>query len=275
MILLLALMIQADEFRGQSIDAESALDWEASLLPEGFLYPSYLADPRAPVSGVRLQFPMRKNDDPKVETVIANHTALVRFGAGNEAFEVQVEAAAFSRFDISESLDMDGVDYRFGFPLVYRVGSVAVKLHPWHLTSHLGDEIAEREGRKRIAYARNEIAYGISWDMADEWRVYVEGGWGAAVGAPNRPWRWQGGVEFVDDLLGPAAPSVYVAMNVTSFQVTDWEPQFTLQAGLWLGDVPSRGGMRIGAEYFRGHSALTQFFVEHDHYWSFGVWVHF
>ena len=171
MILLLALLIQFGELEEQSIHADPGVDWETTWLPEGFLYSSYLADPRAPVSGVRLQLPIRKKDDPKIENVLANHMVLVRYAAGDEAFELQVEAAAFSRFDISKSLDMDAVDYRFGFPLVYRKGRVAVKLHPWHVTSHLGDEFAEREGRKRIADARNEIAFGIAWDVADERRV--------------------------------------------------------------------------------------------------------
>ena len=33
--------------------------------------------------------------------------------------------------------------------------------------------------------------------------------------------------------------------------------------------------VRVGLEYYNGHSALTQFFQDRDHYLGFGFWLHF
>lgn len=247
---------------------------ETEWLPSDLLYPHPLADPRGPFTGSRVQFPLRDDRHRAIENAFGDYQSLFRISGADEAFEVAGEGAAFGRFDLEENLDMDGVDFRVGFPFVYRRGDWAVKLHPWHITSHLGDEIIEREGLLRIPYARNELALGVSWFPAT-WRVYAEGGWGFSVGDPNDPWRWMAGAEVVDRLLGPDLPDVYLAANATSWKETDWEVQWAAQAGIWLRSDATPSGVRLGLEYFRGPSALTQFFRERDHYVSAGAWIHF
>ena len=75
----------------------------------------------------------------------------------------------------------------------------------------------------------------------------------------------------------PATPTphFFAAVNLTSFQEIEWDVQLALQTGLWIRPVRSPRGFRVGLEYFRGHSVLTQFFRRHEHYWSAGVWLHF
>src|SRR5690349_13563169 len=151
--LVVALLVQTPEPRSE---------W----FPEGLSYRHPLADPRAPVTGVRFQFPIDREDHFKIENRLATHLAIWRVGDPDlVSLEVQAEGGAFGRFDFNENWDMDGVDFRFGFPIVSRAGPIALKLHPWHMTSHLGDEFIEREGRKRFVYARNEIALGFSCDI--------------------------------------------------------------------------------------------------------------
>lgn len=153
-------------------------------------------------------------------------------------------------------------------------GDVAWKLQPWHITSPLGDEIIEREGLQRISYARNELALGVSVDLGGEARAYAEAGWGFSVGDPNDPWRAQVGAELVVPLGRPAV-GFFGAANLTAFQEIDWDVQFAAQAGLWIRPSRWSRGLRVGVEYFRGHSPGTQFFLRHEHYGSFGVWMHF
>ena len=64
-----------------------------------------------------------------------------------------------------------------------------------HLSSHVGDEYAERTGRRRIAYTRNELAGGISERIGERWRAYGEIGWGYSKKNDNlqEPGRLQGG----------------------------------------------------------------------------------
>jgi len=243
---------------------------ESSWFPEGLLYRHPLADPRAPVTGVRFQFPLEKSDDFKNESVLGTHLAVFRRGDRDIGLEIQAEGAAFARFDFTENWDMDGADFRFGFPIAYLAGSIALKLHPWHMTSHLGDEFIERTGRKRIVYARNEIALGGSWDVDQEWRVYVEAGYAFERGDVNEPMRVMAGVETVGRHLGPDWPEVFGGINLTTYEETDWGIQFASEVGVRLRPEGSNRGIRLGVGYFRGHSALTQFFDEREEYWTFG-----
>lgn len=244
-------------------------------LPPDLLFSHPLADPRGPFTGSRAQFSVIDERNSKLENAFGEEQSIFRVERGEEAFELVAEGGVFARFDLRESLDMDAADFRFGFPLVYRRGALAFKVHPWHVTSHLGDEFIEREGALRVEYARNELALGAAWHPTPSWRLHAEGGWGFSIGDPNEPWRAMAGTEVVDRLLGAAAPDVYLAANVSAWKETDWTPQLNLQAGLWLRPDASPNGVRAGFEYFRGPSALTQFFLERDHYVSLGVWIHF
>lgn len=253
---------------------EPATAPEVRWLPPDLLYRLYLADPRAPHSGSHIQFPIREEDDPKIENVLGNQWSLVRGGRPGEEWEIQLELAAFGRFDASHALDLEGTDYRFGGLVAQQWDDVTAKVHLWHVTSHLGDEYHERTNVERISFARNEIAVGVSWDVDPKWRVYAEAGWGYHIGNPNEPWRVQGGVEFVEPLEGCERTDLFVAGNLTSHQETDWDPQANVAAGVQFGS--ERGaGLRVGAEYFRGPTPQTQFFQENGHYWSLGFWFLF
>ncbi|MGH7859044.1 MAG: DUF1207 domain-containing protein [Candidatus Binatia bacterium] len=269
LLVLLALMPHLEEPKPREKPTE--LVWFADLP----LYRHPVADPRAPHSGVHTQFHLRREQDAKIETVLGNYLSIVRWPGDDHAVEIGVEGAAFARFNAAESLDMDGVDFRFGWPFVYRRGPLAAKLHFWHITSHLGDEFIENTGRKRIRYARNELALGSSYDLTDDWRVYGEAGYGLWIGAPNQRWRAMWGLEGVADPLQDAFPHVFTAANFTSFESVDWDPQLNLQLGVWArpGNLPH--GLRVGFEYFRGNAALTQFFRDREEFWGFGFWMLF
>jgi hypothetical protein len=222
-----------------------------------------LADPRAPVSGVRLQFPIESEDHFKVENRLATHVAVFRTGDRDFLFEVQAEGGAFGRFDFDENWDMDAADFRFGFPIAARWGRFAVKVHPWHMTSHLGDEYIDRTGRERFVYARNEVAVGVSWDFAPETRVYAEAGYAFERGDVNEPLRFMAGFETVSGLF-------FGALNLTSFEEQDYDVQFNIEAGAWFRPEGTTRGVRLSIGYFRGPSALTQFFNEDEEYWTAG-----
>jgi hypothetical protein len=252
-------------------DAEAPPEPESAWFPEGLAYRHPMADPREPMSGVRLQFPLRSGDDPKIENRIGIQYAVWRSGdVDGRCFEIQAEGAVHARFDMVHILDMDAADFRFGFPLVWRDGEIAYKIHAWHMTSHLGDEYIERTGRLRYVYARNEICGGVSYDLDPEWRTYGEVGFAFTMGEVNERWRVMGGVETLAHHLGPDWPKTFVALNLTSFQEQDWGVQFNIEGGFWFAPGKTDRGVRLTLGYFRGPSPLTQFFDENEHYWSFG-----
>jgi hypothetical protein len=238
--------------------------------PEGLAYRHPVADPREPMSGVRLQFPFRSGADPKIENRIAVHYSVWRQGDVTSCFEVQAEGGVHARFDMVHILDMDGADFRFGFPLVWREGAFAYKIHPWHMTSHLGDEFIERTGRLRHVYARNEICFGASYDLDVDLRVYGEAGFAFTMGEVNERWRLMAGLESIGHHFGAEWPEAFLGVNLTSFEEQDWGVQFNLEGGLWLRPRGSSRGVRLSLGYFRGPSPLTQFFDDKEHYWSLG-----
>lgn len=53
---------------------------ETLWFPDDLAYPHYLADPRAPHAGARLQFPAHREDDLKIENGLGRgHSALTQF----------------------------------------------------------------------------------------------------------------------------------------------------------------------------------------------------
>jgi hypothetical protein len=262
MILLFAFLVMQEASPPRS---------ESEWFPLGIdAYRHPLADPRAPVTGVRLQFPIEKEDHFKIENRLATHVAIWRKSNEGGSVEVQAEGGAFGRFDFDENWDMDGVDFRFGFPIAVRSGPFSVKLHPWHMTSHLGDEYIERTGAERVVYARNEIALGLSWNFDVETRVYFEIGYAFARGDVNEPLRLMAGAETVGRPLGPGTVECFAALNLTSFEEQDYGIQFNLEAGVWLRPEGTSRGVRFSVGYSRGPSVLTQFFEENEEYWTLG-----
>ena len=250
-----------------SHDSSQSVTW----LADGMLSPHPIADPRAPFTGSRVQ---KHGGGMKNENAFGAEQSIYRVRDGERAFEVGIEAAAISRFDFEEDLDMDGVDYRVGFPIVWRRGDAAFKFEPWHLTSHLGDEIIERTGRRRIDYARDALLLGAAFDLDETWRVYGEVDFAIRVGSLNERWRAMGGVEWFQPLPESETCQLYAALNTTSFQESDWILNFNLQAGLWFRPKGSHSSIRIGLEYYNGRSALTQFFREREEHVGFGFWLH-
>ncbi|MBI2932172.1 MAG: DUF1207 domain-containing protein, partial [Planctomycetes bacterium] len=185
--------------------------------------------------------------------------------------DVGIEGAVISRFDLNEDWDMDSADYRFGLPIGYRKGNVAVKIHAWHLTSHLGDELITRTGARALRYNKEELAFGFACDITPEVRLYADGGWGFHLDGPKERWRFQLGGEWVREHLWEGAPRTFVACDLKWREDTgDWA--ISMQGGFWMiqSSAAATAGMRILLEYYRGTAAQTQFPDERDHYWALG-----
>lgn len=252
-------------------------EWVLELFPNEGLYRPYLADPRQSHSGSKVQFPLRssKNADIKIENTLGGFRTLALWKdprRPDRAMDLSLEASVFSRFNIIEEWDLDAADYRFGFPFVYREGNLALKVHLWHLTSHLGDEYISREGRPRDSYHLDELALGASIDLDPHSRAYIEAGAALYHGSDTGSGRVQGGVEWTGrpfESAGRLAP--FVAADLQGRRETDWTPNLTVTGGVLLRPAEGRGSRLRGfLEYYRGADQQTQFKSEREHYWAFG-----
>lgn len=253
-----------------------AFDWVVAFSPDRDLYLTYLADPRQSRSGSKVQFPLRRDDredNVKIENVLGGHRPLVGWSdPAHPEVEMQllIEAAVFSRFDIGEAWDLDAADYRFGFPFLYRVGEVVLKIHPYHITSHLGDEFISREGRKRDSYHLDELAVGVSSATDAPWRIYAELGIAVYTGPETSSGRAQVGAEY---FFAPISERVtpFVALDLQTRNEIDWSWNAAAMVGLMLAPKSGDGhGLRGTLEYYRGNDVQTQFKSDREQFLALG-----
>jgi len=277
-ILLLAVPLLQE---GQDPDpaAPAETSWELELLPAKSIYLPYLADPRQPRTSTKVTLPVRTGKGTmKIENCLGSQRALALWKNPrdpDEEAELYIEAAVFSRFDLGEDWDMDGADYRFGFPFAYRYGGVAVKLHLWHLTSHLGDEYMTRlKTLDRASYHNDELALGVSWQATPHLRAYGEIGYGIYTGPATDEGRVQVGFEAVGGQ--PLAGGVpFAAVDLSTRKEIDWDWNLCVQMGLLYRSKAGGSGFRFLGEYYRGHDQQTQFKSARDHTLALGVSAEF
>ena len=163
--------------------AESGAGFQLS--PAANLYPRYVADPRASrfnIMAIRASS-SEIPDSGKSRTglTVGGRYGLVRWGApgaSGKATQLDVEASILGRFDNEHSLDNLGWDGFYGMGLSWRPADrLCLRAGVHHDSSHVGDEYAERTGRLRIDYTREEVSLGASVELSKRWRAYSEMGW--------------------------------------------------------------------------------------------------
>lgn len=258
-------------------------DMEALFAPGSQLYPGYFADPMAPKSALNA---VRYSDSDISEAGgkryvfrIGGRLGLLRVypkGAPERGVQFNLHGTFLGMFDRSHSLDNIGWDGLYGLDVSWRTASeMALKLGFNHVSSHLGDEYAERTGRRRIGYTREELAAGISLPLKEHVRAYAEAGWGVELRNEFQDkWRVQAGLEYKNEAgLWGGRMGYYAAVDITSFEESDWNPDATLQTGVLVPVAYSDRCFRIGMEFRDGRSVLGEFSRDNETYWAWGIWI--
>jgi len=81
--------------------------------------------PRSPYTGTRFQIPFDKKDDIRIENSLGGQGSPASHRMGEGRVRDRGRRAAWGRFNVAELWDMDGSDWRFGFPMVYRQGRLS------------------------------------------------------------------------------------------------------------------------------------------------------
>jgi len=134
-----------------------------------------------------------------------------------------------------------------------------------HDSAHVGDEYAERTGRTRLGYTREEWVLGASWRVARAWKVYAEGGYAPGVDVPLRDMRMQVGGQWTDDRrFWSGLANWYAALDVQSYEETDWDLRRSAQVGIMWPLGEGRRRYRFAVEVVDGPSVLGEFFLEDE-----------
>jgi hypothetical protein len=257
--------------------------WNMVLTPSGNLYPKYMADPRSPTFSImRMRFSNTDIDDAgksRWGLRLGARFGLLRFykdGDKDHGLQLDTEAGFIGQFDIDNSADNIGWDGIYGLHLAWApVGGLAFRLGTLHDSSHVGDEYAERTGRERIKYTREDWVFGLSWCFKEKWRAYAEAGYGRVLRNDDlmEPWRAQYGLEYVSpESFWLGRLGWYAAADVSSYEENDWDMNTTLQAGLILPVIQLSRNYRLGMEYYSGRSHFGEFFQDDEKYLSMGIW---
>ena len=257
--------------------------WSPLLSPATDLFPRAVADPRRSGLAFTYNHFTRSGNvaagDDRVTIRLGGSYGLIRVhpeGEPERGYQLDIGANFLGRFDLDHSLDNIGWDGLYHFSAAWGDGrGLAVKFGTFHDSSHVGDEYAERTGRKRIGYTREEVALGVSDTFARHWRLYGEAGraYHLSNKALMEPWRAQAGLEYQSPLLfGQGSMGWYAATDCSFFEEDDWRANAGLQLGVVLprDDIGRR--YRFGIEYYSGRSIIGEFFQDRESYLAAGIW---
>lgn len=252
-----------------------------TLFPVTELYPPYIADPHR--AGFGFQF-MSVSDvaipdagDSRYAIRVGGRLGLLRRGAVAQpgSWQLSVDAGFSGQFDTDHSADNIGWDGIYGLTLAWAIRpDLRVKVGTMHWSSHVGDEYAERTGRRRINYTRGEYLAGASWQFADRWRAYAD--YGHAYDIRNdelqQPGRAQTGLEYESPRrLWSGRAGWYAALDVSATEERDWKLDRALQAGFAVQAGERR--WRFGIEHYRGRPPMGEFFQFTETYTALGLWM--
>ena len=253
-------------------------------MPTSNFYPQYIADPLRPQSAFTIMW-MADSDIPdsggsRFGLRLGGRWGIVRWhpeGEPDRGWQIDFEGGYFGQFDRDHSLDNIGWDGLFGLYLSWLPHEdLGFRIGMKHDSAHVGDEYAERTGRKRIGYTRQEIVAGVNHRLTPKWQVYAEGGYGFALDDFQDPGRVQAGIEYFGTrTFWKQRMTWYAALDLQSFQELGWHTMSTAQLGFLLPTGRGTGRFRLAIEVGTGRSALGGFYFHDETYVSFGGYYDF
>ena len=253
-------------------------------MPAPNFYPHYIADPLRPQSALTILW-MADSDIPesgesRFGLRLGGRWGIVRWhpeGEPDRGWQIDFEGGYFGHFDMDHSLDNIGWDGLFGLYLSWLPREdLGFRTGIKHDSAHVGDEYAERTGRERIGYTRQEVVAGVNWRLTPKWQVYAEGGVGFDLDDFQDPGRVQAGIEYYGSrTFWKQRMTWYAALDLQSFQELDWNTMSTAQLGFLLPTGRGTSRFRLAIEVGTGRSALGEFSFHDGTYFGVGWYYDF
>lgn len=269
-----------DTFKERWIEPDVPKEgWSSQLLPQGLMYPSYLASRK----DSRMQSIINYTEGYGAlwDISLGGRTALWRFGTPEtvqpEGWELELDVAALLRLDWERHRNLAATDYRAGVPLVYGTRRWQFKTGYYHVSSHLGDNYLVDNFRPRVHYSRDAVMFGLAVKPIDDVRLYAEVDYAFRTGHTTDPVELQAGLEYspqFDPTISNWAARPFFASHAHLYQERDFGGYWTIQTGLQWRSMTNEL-FRIGAEYFQGGDDLYQFHHSFQRKYGFGIWYDF
>ncbi len=289
--LLLALLVTSLQLaaRGEGTpeskpDQSQLSPWRVVGFPDSDLYPHYTADPLRAQSAVIvasvLDSEIPDSGDARFILRLGGNFGLLRLhpeNKPNRGLQLDFKGGFFGHFDIGNSLDNIGWDGIYGLTLSWRpVETFSFRLGTLHDSAHVGDEYAERTGRARIGYTREEWVGGVSWMPSKRFLAYAEAARGYGLDEFQDPLRLQIGAELVGlRRFWNDRARWYAAIDLGAYEERDWDTRLTCQAGIMIAIGRGNQRYRLAVEYVDGRSALGEFTQHQESVAGIGLYFDF
>jgi hypothetical protein len=245
------------------------------LAREPRAFPALEADPREVQLELRAMWPVGQS--VQGEVILGEYLSLYKWRLPWQDAYIQWMAggAVFSRFNLVEDTkDLKVSDYSANMPVDLRAGRWAMRLMPFHVSSHLGDDFIAATGRLPRKYSVDSIKMLASFEPTPAWRIYggyqyimrvVHEGYGRNV--------LQGGLEWHSPWgYRRERLQLYAAGDFQAWERTGWNPMLNIQSGLRVRrDAESRRSMSIFLEFGSGSRQHGQFYQEKETHWGAGL----
>jgi len=257
--------------------ARTGVEW----LPLHAQFKPLLADPRWPHFSASYQYYIDYGLLTNVGSATLGETfPLVRYDMGEYgSVELDVQGGVFAIFNLSgESTDLVNADYLGAIPLTYARGNFSVFTRLQHQSSHLGDEfLLDNPSVARINLSYEELTLLLSYELGDEIRVYGGGSYIFRSEPDLKPWATQLGIEWQSQSIElPLGLKPLAAIDLQDHEETNWDPDFSLRAGVQWGKPLGIGrNLQLLLEFYNGQSPNGQFYKDHITYIGLGADLYF
>jgi len=249
--------------------ADEGVEWEL-LSDKGRPFAPLRADQRE--AQFRFGFMLHHTLDLYEDLVMGTDLGLLRLRfADDSVLALTGRGILAARFNVlSDSFDLQNSDFIGGPAIAYRRSRWGVDLWVHHQSSHLGDEVLEAGGRRRIDYGLERVRL-----MGDLHFSLVRFYLGGSVVVHSFPADLRGRtvVQAGAELVYPVGAVPFFAAVDT--QVIASEVDFggvTLQVGAELGfPTTVKNRQRFFVEFYQGYSHMGQYYDQRERYGLVGL----
>ena len=203
---------------------------------------------------------------------------------GHGGIVASAQLGVFARFRIEYPTRTDmGEDWYVGMPFEFAYDNWTGRFRIMHRSSHLGDELIEQTGARRIEFGGEFADFLVGHKFAGDSRVYA----GATYNFRSYT-RWvpsvmarglsddfavQTGVDGRWFPWSDGHAGVVYGIDYQAQERTNWKSIFSVAAGpAWR--VEDRG-MRLLARWYHGPSSMGEFFMTPETFWALEWYVNF